>query len=71
MPRRYPAEVRHQVIELARSGSPSNPAWLTIDSTTRIGDKAATTLRWAGLLFLIGLLAVGAALGILILKVTF
>lgn len=44
---------------------------VSIDSTTRIGDKAATTLRWAGLLFLVGLLAVGVALGILIFKVTF
>lgn len=44
---------------------------VSIDSTTRIGDRAATTLRWAGLLFLLGLLAVGVALGILIFKVTF
>ena len=44
---------------------------ISIDSTTRIGDRAAKTLRWAGLLFLVGLLAVGVALGILIFKVTF
>lgn len=44
---------------------------VSIDSTTRVGDKAAATLRWAGILFLVGLLAVGIALGILIFKVTF
>lgn len=43
---------------------------VSIDSTTRIGDKAAGTLRWAGILFLIGLLAVSSALGILIFEVT-
>ncbi len=44
---------------------------VSIDSTTRVGDKAAATLRWAGILFLVGLLAVGIALGILIFEVTF
>lgn len=44
---------------------------LSIDWTTRTGDKAVATLRWAGLLFLAGLLAAGLALGILIVEVTF
>lgn len=44
---------------------------VSIESTTTLGDKAATVLRRAGFLFLAGLLAVGAALAILIVKVTF
>ncbi len=44
---------------------------VSIDSTTRVSDKSAEMLRWAGILFLTGLLAVGVALGILILELTF
>lgn len=48
-----------------------NGLLLSIDWTTRTGDKAVAALRWAGLLFLAGLLAAGLALGILIVEVTF
>lgn len=48
-----------------------NGLLVSIDSTTRAGDRAAATLRWAGLLFAFGLVAVGAVLAILILEVTF
>ena len=48
-----------------------NGLLVSIDSTTRTGDKAAAMLRWAGVLFLAGLLAVAVALGILIVEVTF
>lgn len=44
---------------------------ISIDSTTKAGDKAVVTLRWASLLFLAGLLSVGFALGIFIVEVTF
>jgi hypothetical protein len=44
---------------------------ISINSTTRQGDRAATAVRWAGRLFLAGLLAVGSALTILIFVVTF
>ena len=42
----------------------------SIDSTTQMVDRAAATLRAAGLLFLTGLLGVAVALGILIVEVT-
>jgi hypothetical protein len=48
-----------------------NGLLISIDSTTKLGDKAAAVLRRAGFLFLAGLLTVGAALAILIFKVTF
>jgi len=48
-----------------------NGLLISIGSTTRQGDKAAKAVRWAGRLFLIGLLAVGIALAILIAVVTF
>ncbi len=48
-----------------------NGLLISIDYTTRAGDKAAATLRWAGMLFLTGLLAVGLALGIFIIEVAF
>jgi hypothetical protein len=41
-----------------------------IDTTAMARDRAAATLRWAGLLFLIGLVSVGVALVILIAEVT-
>ena len=44
---------------------------ISIDSTTKAGDKAVATLRWAGLFFLGGLLSVAAALAIFIVEVTF
>ncbi len=44
---------------------------ISIDSTTRQGDKAAQAVMWAGRLFLVGLLAVGIALAILVAVVTF
>lgn len=43
----------------------------SIDSTTRQGDKAAQAVMWAGRFFLVGLLAVGIALAILISVVSF
>lgn len=43
----------------------------SIDSTTRTGDRAEAIVRWAGMLFLGGLLAVSLALGIFIFEVTF
>jgi hypothetical protein len=48
-----------------------NGLLVSIDYTTRTVDKAAATLRRASLLFLVGLLSVAVALGILILEVTF
>jgi hypothetical protein len=48
-----------------------NGLLVSIDSTTRLGDKAAKALRWASGLFLLGLVAVGVALGILIYEVAF
>lgn len=44
---------------------------ISIDSTTRQGDKAARAVMWAGRLFLVGLLAVGITLAILVVVVTF
>lgn len=44
---------------------------ISIESTTRQGDKAAQAVMWAGRFFLVGLLAVGAALAILVAVVTF
>jgi hypothetical protein len=41
-----------------------------IDTTAMARDRAAATLRWAGLLFLVGLVSVGLALVILIAEVT-
>lgn len=43
----------------------------SINSTTRQGDKAAQAVMWAGRFFLAGLSAVGIALAILILVVSF
>jgi hypothetical protein len=48
-----------------------NGLLVSIDYATRAGDKAASTLRWAGVLFLVGLMAVAAALATLIVEVTF
>jgi hypothetical protein len=48
-----------------------NGLLLSIDSTTRQGDKAAKAVGQAGQFFLAGLLAVGIALAILIAVVTF
>jgi hypothetical protein len=50
MPHRYPTEVRHQVIELARSGakSPSSPrpsAWATPSSITGSSRRRSTAVR--------------------------
>jgi hypothetical protein len=42
-----------------------------IESTSQQADRAAVALRMAGRLFLVGLFAVGNALGILVLVVTF
>ena len=44
---------------------------VSIDLTSRQGDRAARAVMTAGRLFLVGLFAVGGALGILILVVTF
>ena len=44
---------------------------VSIESTTRQGDKAVNAVAWAGRFFLVGLLAVGVALAILIGVVTF
>lgn len=43
----------------------------SIRSVTKAADRAVATLRWATLLFLLGLLAVAVALGIFIVEVTF
>lgn len=48
-----------------------NGLLISIASTTRQGDKAAQAVQWAGRFFLVGLLAVGAALVILTAVVTF
>jgi hypothetical protein len=48
-----------------------NGLLISISSTTRQGDKAAKSVRRAGRFFLVGLLAVGVALAILITVVTF
>jgi hypothetical protein len=48
-----------------------NGLLVSIDYTTRTVDKAAAGLRWASLLFLVGLLSVAVALGTLIIEVTF
>ncbi len=44
---------------------------LSIESTTRLGDKAARAVRRAQRFFFTGLALVGIALGILVLVVTF
>jgi cytochrome c biogenesis factor len=44
---------------------------ISIDSTTRQGDKAAQAVRLAGRFFLVGLVTVGVALAILVAVVTF
>ena len=44
---------------------------VSIDSTTRQGDRAAQAVKWAGRCFLAGLSAVGVALAILISVVSF
>ena len=41
-----------------------------IDATAVARDQAAAALRWAGLLFLVGLVSVGTALAIFIAEVT-
>lgn len=48
-----------------------NGLLVSIDSTTRVDDKATRTLRWAGGLFLGGLLAVTAAFCMLIVELAF
>ena len=48
-----------------------NGLLVSIASTTKQGDRAADAVRWAVRLFLVGLLAVGAALAILVAVVTF
>lgn len=44
---------------------------ISIDATTRAGDRAVKTLRWAGLLFFAGLVSAAFALAILVTEVTF
>jgi hypothetical protein len=48
-----------------------NGLLVSISSTTKQGDKAADAVRMAGRCFLVGLLAVGVALAILVAVVTF
>ena len=48
-----------------------NGLLVSITSTTRQGDKAAEAVQWAGRFFLLGLLAAGMALAVLIAVVTF
>lgn len=44
---------------------------VSIDNTTKVGDRAVATLRRASLLFLMGLFSVGFALAIFLIEVTF
>lgn len=44
---------------------------ISIDNTTKAGDRAVATLRRASLLFLMGLFSVGFALAIFLVEVTF